>query len=331
MSMHIPSLIAVAALLATAPPAAPAHADQARTFVSGLGNDQGGANTDCFRATPCRTFKQAHDHTLDNGEITVLDPGSYGAVTIGKNISIINDGMGEAGILVSGGGTGITINAPGTAAVTLRGITIKGIGFGGGNGLVFLAGASLNVENCTVRNLDGTNLGNGIIFAPGTGTSGLQITNTVVTDNSANGILIQQSGPTNVNAVIEHVGLYHNGGTGLILDSKVAGGIVSTMVIDSVASNNGGSGVGGGFLAQAGPGAAPVQLFLNRSFAVTNPNHGVAGLGQGIVRIWVSQSVIWRNASGWFTDPGAAIITYANNVVSGNGSNEGSQFPDSLK
>jgi len=56
MANHFPSLITVAALLATIFAAAPVHADQARTFVSGLGNDQGGANADCLRATPCRTF-----------------------------------------------------------------------------------------------------------------------------------------------------------------------------------------------------------------------------------------------------------------------------------
>src|SRR5262249_9155782 len=64
----------------------PAEAQLARTFISSLGND---AN-DCQRLTPCRTFQGAHDKTLANGEITLLDPGGYGAVTITKAISIIN-------------------------------------------------------------------------------------------------------------------------------------------------------------------------------------------------------------------------------------------------
>ena len=50
--------------------AAPAYAQLARTFVSSFGND---AN-DCSRAAPCRTFQRAHDGTLSQGEITVLDP-----------------------------------------------------------------------------------------------------------------------------------------------------------------------------------------------------------------------------------------------------------------
>src|SRR5262249_17164813 len=102
--------------------AAPAEAQLARSFVSAaIGNDANAPN--CNRPTPCRSFQIAHDNTLDKGEITVLDPGSYGAVLIVKNISIINDGIGEAGILVSGGNTGISVNAAG-ASVSLRGLTI---------------------------------------------------------------------------------------------------------------------------------------------------------------------------------------------------------------
>src|SRR5215468_4736282 len=152
--------LTVAALALAWLGAAPAQAQIARTFVSAAIGDN---NNDCSRLSPCRTFQGAHDKTLANGEITVLDPGSYGAVTITQNISIINDGVGEAGILVSGGLVGITVNAPG-AAVTLRGITIRGSGFGGSNGIVFMAGKALNVENWTIRNLDGVNIGYGIIF-----------------------------------------------------------------------------------------------------------------------------------------------------------------------
>src|SRR5262249_61977328 len=137
------------------------HAQIARTFVSSLGND---AN-DCNRVTPCRTFQQAHDNTLAAGEITVLDPGGYGAVTITKAISIINDGVGEAGALVSGGLNGITINAGASDAVSLRGLTVKGIGFGGGNGIQFTTGKSLTIENGAIRTLTGsTPIGNGILF-----------------------------------------------------------------------------------------------------------------------------------------------------------------------
>src|SRR5262245_24370382 len=122
------TLLAIAVLLSLG--VVPAKAQLARTWVSSLGND----GNDCNRLTPCRTFQRAHDQTLALGEITVIDPGGYGAVTITKGISIINDGVGEAGALVSGGLVGITVNAGPSDKISLRGLTVKGIGFGGGNG-----------------------------------------------------------------------------------------------------------------------------------------------------------------------------------------------------
>src|SRR5215471_13006183 len=114
------SSLLIGSVIALAVFTAPAHAQQARSFVSGLGNDGNAPN--CTRTAPCRTFQVAHDNTIASGEITVLDPGSYGSVIINRNISIINDGVGEAGALVSGGGVGITINAGPSDAVTLRGL-----------------------------------------------------------------------------------------------------------------------------------------------------------------------------------------------------------------
>ena len=117
-------LAAMAALLATSLAAMPARAQLARTFVSAaVGNDA----SDCNRLTPCRSFQGAHDKTLPDGEITVLDPGGYGAVRITKSISIVNDGVGEASILVSGGTDGIIITATAdTGRVNLRGLTVQG-------------------------------------------------------------------------------------------------------------------------------------------------------------------------------------------------------------
>ena len=143
------SLLAVG-VIALAVSIAPVHAQQARSFVSGLGSDLNAPN--CTRTAPCRTFQKAHDSTIPSGEITVLDAGSYGGAIINRNISIINDGVGEAGALVSGGGVGITVAAGATDRVSLRGLTIKGLDpqFGGSNGIKFISAASLTVENCAI-------------------------------------------------------------------------------------------------------------------------------------------------------------------------------------
>jgi len=289
--------------------AAPAQAQLARTFVSAArGND----SNDCSRAAPCQHFQAAHDKTLPNGEITVLDPGSYGAVTIGQNISIINDGVGEAGLLVSGGLVGITVNAPG-AAVTLRGITIKGIGFGGGNGIAFMAGKALNVENCTIRNLDGSNVGNGIVFAPSTGTANLTVTNTMITDNANDAILVQPTGSAIVTGFLTRVGLHSNGSNGLDLLGFGTTGTIHVTVTDSAVTNSGG--IGNFRLLANGP---TTFLTVIRSL-LANSNAGV-GIGNGIVRI--TQSAVMGNTFGWFAQ-GGLIATYGDNLLVSNDSNPG--------
>src|SRR5438309_9547715 len=76
---------------------APASAQATRTWVSGVGDD---ANP-CSRTAPCKTFAGAISKTAAFGEINVLDPGGFGAVTITKSIAIRSDRF-EGGVLVSG-------------------------------------------------------------------------------------------------------------------------------------------------------------------------------------------------------------------------------------
>src|SRR5262245_15691529 len=207
--------------------AMPAQAQLARTFVSAAtGND---AN-DCNRPTPCRTFQRAHDAAFDQGEVTVLDTGGYGAVTIRKSISIVSE-VGEASLLVSGGATGITINAP-NAYVNLRGLTIQGIGFGGGTGLQFNSGFALTITNCVIRNLTG----DGIVFFPN-GTAQLTVASTLIADNGGNGIL--HNGAAGANAVridLDRVEVRNNSSIGVRL-LGVTGGL-HTSIADSVISGN---------------------------------------------------------------------------------------------
>src|SRR5476649_1636284 len=76
---------------------APAYAQATRTWVSGVGDD---ANP-CSRTAPCKTFAGAISKTAPSGEINVLDPGGFGALTITKAITI-DGGPNIAGVLVSG-------------------------------------------------------------------------------------------------------------------------------------------------------------------------------------------------------------------------------------
>src|SRR5438093_5866225 len=86
-----------------------AQAQATRTWVSGVGDD---ANP-CSRTAPCKTFAGAISKTAAGGEINVLDPGGFGAVTITKSITIRSDHV-EAGVLVSGTNA-IIVNVPNAA------------------------------------------------------------------------------------------------------------------------------------------------------------------------------------------------------------------------
>ncbi|MGH6795784.1 MAG: hypothetical protein ACREDD_01875 [Methylocella sp.] len=81
------------------------------------------------RAAPRRTFAFAIGQTAEGGEIGLLDPAGYGAVTIANAISIVNVGVGVAAIGVASGNA-ITINARPSDTVHLRGLTIEGLGSG---------------------------------------------------------------------------------------------------------------------------------------------------------------------------------------------------------
>jgi hypothetical protein len=122
----------------------PASAQATRTWVSGVGDD---ANP-CSRTAPCKTFAGAISKTIANGEINVLDPGGFGAVTITKSITIRSDHI-EAGVLVSGT-NGINVAAGATDTVVLEGLDIDGVGTGL-NGVNFSSGLQVYIIRCTIR------------------------------------------------------------------------------------------------------------------------------------------------------------------------------------
>src|SRR5215204_1103848 len=140
--------------------ASAAQAQATRTWVSGVGDDV----NPCSRTAPCKTFAGAISKTAAGGEINCLDPGGYGTLTITKSITI--DCGGTIGsTLNSGGINGFVLNdsataSPGTIIVTLRNLQVNGAGSTPGlNGIRFISGNSLTVDNVFIENQKS---GNGI-------------------------------------------------------------------------------------------------------------------------------------------------------------------------
>lgn len=123
-----------------------ACAQATRTWVSGVGDD---ANP-CSRTAPCKTFQGAFAKTAAGGEINILDPGGYGAITIDK--SIIVNGYGSiAGVLTSGV-IGVVVNAGPNDVVILRNLYINGFSSSAA-GIKYTGGGQLHIENCNISGM----------------------------------------------------------------------------------------------------------------------------------------------------------------------------------
>jgi Right handed beta helix region len=313
---RITSSLIIATLLGLFLHIASAQAQLVRTCVSMAKGSDANASTSCHCTTPCRTFATAHNNTLSDGEITVLDPGDYGGLTITKSISINNDSGGEASITVAGapgGTTGIIVNAPnGAGYVNLRGITIQGVGFGSTRGLRFNSGFSLTMTNCVVRN----HTNDGIIFQP-TGNSTLAISNTLVADNGFNGIA---AGPDRSNSGIvkiafSRVEVSNNGAGGIVVDGSLGAGTTYAAVEDSVVANNAFS----GFAVESSAGHATVNLMIVRSVVANNGGIGLFVDAPAPTALRIGQSAITGNNNGWNATGGAQLVSYGDNVIDGNG------------
>jgi hypothetical protein len=280
--------------------AAAAQAQATRTWVSGVGDDV----NPCSRTAPCKTFAGAISKTADRGEINVLDPGGYGAVTITKNISIENDGA-LAGIVVSAGTNGIIVNGAGIDVV-IRGLTIEGIGTGL-NGIRFLQGAALHVEDCTINDFSQ----NGIDFNPSVG-SLLFVKNTTIRNNSsgsaaAGGIFIRPQVGVWADAIIDNVRLERNGFGVRIEDS------VHALVRDSFATRN----ADAGFVVRSATAAATLEI---ESSAATGNGVGVRSDGAQASAV-ISNVRIGGNAVGLSRPNGGSIFSFGNNQNFANGTN----------
>jgi hypothetical protein len=128
--------------------ATPAMAQATRTWVSGVGDD---ANP-CSRTAPCKTFAGAISKTASGGEISVLDPGGFGGVTITKPITLRADGV--LGSILVAGTNGINVNLPSGGRVVLDGIELEGLNQTGSpalSGIKVFSAVQLVVIDTTIR------------------------------------------------------------------------------------------------------------------------------------------------------------------------------------
>lgn len=284
-----------------------ANAQASRTWVSGVGND---ANP-CSRTAPCKTFAGAISKTAAGGEISVLDPGGYGAVTINKSITI-DGGGGQVASTLAAGTNGIVVNAGAGHTVTLRNLRINGLvgtPIGGLNGIQFLSGDALHIEHCTVFGFTQ----NGInINLNSANAARVFVTDTVVS-NSAGGIAARNTGAGSVFVSVQRTTLAQNSAFGLKADGSGGGAIVGDLSDSLIAGN------GTGVWSVGGPSATVTTIQITRSTIVSSVNTGAVADGTaGAAFILFSNTLFTSNKGGLSSIAGGNLMTYKNNSTDGN-------------
>ena len=176
----IKALLGVCFMLALA---SAAQAQATRTWVSGVGDDV----NPCSRTAPCKTFAGAISKTAKDGEISCLDPGGFGAVTITKSIYINGTHGAGYGSILHSITTGVIVNITDPAdvrkAVRLRALDLNGASTGV-NGISILAANNVWVEDSVIDGSTGNGTTSGIGIRVATAAScNLFVSDTVIHKN----------------------------------------------------------------------------------------------------------------------------------------------------
>lgn len=281
-----------------------AFAQATRTWVSGVGDD---ANP-CSRTAPCKTFAGAISKTAPGGEISVLDPGGFGAITITKSITL--NGTGTLAGILAANTNGVIVNAPlATDTIIIRDVSINGANTTTGNGIRYLQGGTLMVDHCWIYGFRGTVSNGRGISVEKSSNGNLKVLDTVIENVGDDGISITTTAGL-VKATIDRTRVMNCGGSGLHVKN-----FTRAIVRNSVFSNN----TVNGIFADSTSGFGTIrvwesQISLNASNGVRAGN---AGGGASGVEISLNQ-INHNSANGVLVGTGGAVETFSNNSIRGN-------------
>jgi hypothetical protein len=294
--------------------AAAAQAQIAHTFVSRTGDD----DNNCNAANPCRTFAGAQPKTEGRGDITALDTGLYGPITITKPLTIqaapgvtatLNPSM-KAG----SNRNSVSVDTGPSDVVVIRNLSLV-TNEAGVNGILITNSGSVHVEGCVTTGFRGEN---GVGIRAMTARR-LFIHDTVIRENG-NGVIVD-----NVSAVIiDHCRIEDNHfvfaaqGQSQTLGFGVAADHSNVNITDSVLTSNV-EGIHVGFTA----GGSVVSV--ERCVVSHNSGRGIV-LSTGDVpanTIFVSNSTVTDNLYGLFNSGTGSFFSRGNNTIEANGTDIG--------
>lgn len=277
-------------------------AQATRTWVSGVGDDV----NPCSRTAPCKTYAGAISKTATGGIIDALDPGGYGTLTITKAITV--EGTGTLASTLNSSISGFTVNiaaGPTNRHVVLRDLSVDGAGTTlGVNGVRFLSGDSLTLENVTIK----TQSGQGVDFEPNS-LARLTIRNCTIQQAAGNGVLIKPTGASGVARVSIHHSTISRNGVGVRAEDASNVSIFNSSIV-----NNTGDGV-----VSAAPAGGGSTILVEDSEISHNSGNGLRTLnGASVLR--VANSLISGNGTGTLNTAGE-LCSFGNNRISGNTAN----------
>jgi hypothetical protein len=294
------NILAVAIFTMTV--ASMAQAQATRTWVSGVGDDV----NPCSRTAPCKTYAGAISKTAKDGEISTLDPGGFGAVTITKSITINGGGGGQGyGSILASLVNGIIINITDAAdvrkSVRLDWLNINGASTGL-DGIRFLAGNSLHIENCLIDGFTGDGID--ASFSAANTATVLSVHNTTIRNCVGSGIKTNAASGGKINTAINDVHITKcgvgidqaNGTIGSVHNSQVS---LCTTGIQTAEPTSG--------------------SIVNIDSTTISNNTGVGVNVVGGSRARIARCNIFQN--GTSLAPAASVDSGGNNNIVGNGTN----------
>jgi hypothetical protein len=284
-----------------------AQAQATRTWVSGVGDDV----NPCSRTAPCKTFAGAISKTAAGGEISVLDPGGFGAVTITKSITI--DGTGQVGSVLNTVTNGVIINfvannasnPPDTTGhVVLRNLTFQGVQ--SGNTAIQIgpnAIADVQIEHCNI-----VGWGSGVLVNVGSGNTRVSVKDTTITNSKASpgyGVYSNPSGTATVGLTLDGCNIHGMQFSAVALESAT-----NAIIANSLITNNRASGL---YVRRT---SCTADVYHS---SISNNNAGIVigDAGGGAIRLYGSQ--VSQNTFNGILITAGTVGTAGNNTIQGNG------------
>jgi hypothetical protein len=278
-----------------------------RSWVSAT---SGSDSNPCTRSSPCLTFAGAIAQTSASGEISCLDAGDFGTVTITKALTI-NCEATLGSVLVSGT-NGIVVQAGTGDVVTLKGLEFEGLN-AGLNAVRFLSGKELHMHKFQIRNFTNS----GIDIEPSNSTR-VFLADGYISDCGVGGtgfaaILVKPNSGANTSVSINHLQMEDNL-NGVFADGSGGGGVSHVQVRDSVVSASSNNGI-----SISSAGASSTADVVNNIIRY-NVNTGAVVTGAAAT-LKLGGNTITNNVTG-VASSGGTLQSFKNNQITDN-SNDG--------